>query len=48
MALVKPEYIDSITTSITREYLEALPELRDKFSIHICESANGAKFNNFE
>ncbi len=41
MALINPEFEDSITEKVTREYLEAFPHLKDKFSVHICKSANG-------
>ncbi len=42
MALIDPAYEESITEKVTREYLAAFPHLSDKFSVHICESANGA------
>lgn len=41
MALIKPEFEESITEKVTREYLKAFPHLKDKFSVHICKSANG-------
>lgn len=43
MAIVNPEYNESISESITREYLKAFPHLKGKFSIHICHSADGVK-----
>ena len=42
MALVKPECVDAIKAKITEEYLKAFPELQGRFSIHVCESADGA------
>ena len=48
MALVKPECVEAICEKVNREYLAAFPELEGKFSIHVCESADGAKFNDFE
>lgn len=48
MALVKPEYVEAIKEKVSREYLDTFPELSGKFSIHVCESADGAEFNNFE
>ncbi len=41
MALIDPSFEDSITEKVTREYLQAFPNLKDKFSVHICESADG-------
>lgn len=43
MALVDPTYVDSISEVITREYLKAFPHLEEKFSIHICQSADGVR-----
>ena len=44
MALINPEFEESITEKVTREYLKAFPHLKDKFSVHICKSANGVNF----
>ena len=41
MALINPEYEDSVIESVTREYLAAFPEMQGRFSAHICESADG-------
>ena len=41
MALIDPAYEKSICDKVTREYLEAFPDLEGKFSIHICDSADG-------
>ena len=41
MALINPEFEEPITEKVTREYLKAFPHLKDKFSVHICKSANG-------
>lgn len=43
MAIVNPEFVDSIKEKITKEYLEAFPDLEGKFSIHICHSADGVR-----
>lgn len=43
MALIDPSYKDSIQEYVTREYLKAFPELRDKYSVHFCTSADGVK-----
>lgn len=41
MALIDPAFEESITQTVTREYLKAFPELDGKYSVHICHSANG-------
>ncbi|MBQ8319658.1 MAG: GHMP kinase [Clostridia bacterium] len=43
MAIIDPAYAESITEKITREYLKDFPALAEKFSVHICESANGVE-----
>lgn len=41
MALIDPSFEESISETVTREYLKQFPNLKDKFSVHICESADG-------
>lgn len=41
MALIDPSFEASITEKVTEEYVRAFPQLADKFSVHICESADG-------
>lgn len=41
MALIDPAYEESIVETVTREYLRAFPHLEGKYSVHICESADG-------
>ena len=43
LALINPDYEKSIVETVTREYLKAFPQLTEKFSVHICESADGVK-----
>ena len=43
MALIDPAYEQSITERVTREYLKAFPHLEGKYSVHICETADGVK-----
>lgn len=43
MALIDPSFEESIKEKMTAEYLKAFPELKEKFSIHICHSADGVK-----
>ena len=43
IAIMNPDYINSINEKVTKEYCEAFPELKDRFSIHICYSADGVK-----
>ncbi len=41
MALIDPAYTDSISESVTEKYLKKFPALEGKYSVHICESADG-------
>ncbi len=43
MAIINPDFEESIAETVTREYLKAFPELEGKFSVHICESADGVQ-----
>jgi len=44
MALIDPAFSEKATDQITREYLKAFPALKEKYSFHLCESADGASF----
>jgi galactokinase/galacturonokinase len=41
MALINPDCADSIEESVASQYLEMFPELKGKYSFHLCESTNG-------
>lgn len=41
MALIDPDYRESITENITKNYLKEFPALEGKYSVHICQSADG-------
>ena len=41
MALIDPAYEESITQQVSENYLKAFPELTGKYSVHICQSADG-------
>ncbi len=43
MAIINPDFEDSIIKKVTREYIKAFPHLEGKYSVHICESADGVK-----
>ncbi len=43
MALIDPEYEEEISRSVTKAYLKDFPHLEGKYSVHICESADGAE-----
>ena len=45
MALIDPAYEESICETVTREYLKVFPHLEGKYSVHICESADGVKLH---
>lgn len=44
MALINPDFEESIVEKVTKEYLAVFPHLEGKYSVHICESADGAQF----
>ena len=44
MALIDPDFEESITRRVTGEYLKIFPGLEGKYSVHICQSADGARF----
>ncbi len=44
MALIDPAFAESIERSVTEKYLHVFPELRGKYSVHICDTADGADF----
>lgn len=44
MALVDPAFEESIERNVTEKYLAAFPELRGKYSVHVCHSADGVSF----
>lgn len=41
MALIDPSFEESILEKVEREYLKEFPQLKDKYSAHICVSADG-------
>lgn len=41
MALINPAFEEKIKERVTHEYLNVFPALKGKYSIHICESADG-------
>ena len=41
MALIDPAKADSIRESVERAYLTAYPDMKGKYSFHLCESADG-------
>ncbi len=43
MALIDLDYQESILEKVGREYKVAFPELADKYSVYICETADGLK-----
>lgn len=44
IALVDPDKMDEIKHSVTEKYLSQYPQYTDTFSIHFCDTADGAKF----
>ncbi|MBR0357339.1 MAG: hypothetical protein IJH54_07660 [Clostridia bacterium] len=42
MALIDPAFEESIVRRVTEAYLGDYPHLKEKYSVHICHSADGA------
>ncbi len=45
MALIDPAFEESIKAKVTENYLKDFPNLKEKFSIHICDSADGVSLS---
>ena len=43
MALIAPEKAEDIAAKVGREYLKEFPALENKYSFHLCDSANGVE-----
>ena len=43
LGIIDPAYEADIIETVTKEYLKAFPHLEGKYSVHICESADGVK-----
>ena len=43
IAIIDPKYAKSIQEKVEKEYLEAFPNLKGKYSSHICHTADGVK-----
>ncbi|QTE75006.1 hypothetical protein JS518_03720 [Clostridiales bacterium FE2010] len=41
MALVNPDKVDNIREEVERKYLISFPEMKGKYSFHLCKSADG-------
>ncbi len=43
MALINPEFEEKILYNVQKEYLKVFPNLAEKYSAHICQSADGVE-----
>ncbi len=43
MALIDPAFEERIVEKVSRAYIKAFPDLEGKYSVHICDSADGVK-----
>ena len=43
MALIEPNLATEIETAVTKEYLNCYPNLKDKYSVYVCESVDGVE-----
>lgn len=44
-ALVDPAFKESIENTVTQKYLKEYPNLKEKFSVHFCDTADGIKLD---
>ena len=44
MALVDSAFTEKIIESVSEQYLKAFPNLKGKYSSHICKNADGVEF----
>ncbi|MBQ9314230.1 MAG: GHMP kinase [Clostridia bacterium] len=44
LAIVNPEFEESIKKKVTEEYLKLFPQYRDSFEVFFCETADGCDF----
>ena len=42
LALIDPAYEESIVRNVSEKYIGSFPHLKDRYSVHICHSADGA------
>ena len=47
MALIDPEKAGRIADEVERKYLTAYPEMKGKYSFHLCESADGLAYQRY-
>ena len=45
MGIINPDYEEFILNKVEKEYLEAFPHLKGKYSAHICDTADGVKLS---
>ena len=45
MALINPDKADAIKETVEQKYLTAFPEMKGKYSFHLCKSADGIGVN---
>ena len=41
MALIDPAFEEKIIEKVSAGYLKEFPDLKGKYSVHLCESADG-------
>ena len=46
LAIIDPAHEEGIIEKVTKEYLETFPHLVGKYSVHVCESADGVNLKN--
>lgn len=46
MAIIDPQYTERIEESVTEKYLKEFPDLKEKFSVYFCDTADGIDIDN--
>ena len=45
MAIIDPEKEERVLEEVEREYLKAFPEMKGRYSAHVCHTADGVRLD---
>ena len=45
MAIIDPEKEECVLEEVEREYLKAFPEMKGRYSAHVCHTADGVRLD---
>ncbi len=43
LAFINPKYVDNVLKKVNEEYIKLYPKLKEKYSAHVCNTADGVK-----